>query len=54
MIESVIEKMRKEANSLRGDTLVSMRESFTNELIADKLEKYADELERAIMSPVAR
>ncbi|ADM80151.1 hypothetical protein phiAS5_ORF0308 [Aeromonas phage phiAS5] len=53
MIESVIVKMRKEAESLRNDTLVSMREGVTNDIVAKYLDKYADELERAVMNPIA-
>ncbi|AGN30293.2 hypothetical protein VPFG_00294 [Vibrio phage nt-1] len=38
----------KEANALRGDTLVSMRESVTNEFMAERYEKIARDLKQLV------
>ncbi len=43
-----IEKLEKEADALRGDTLVSMRESVTNEIMAERYEKIARDLKQIV------
>ncbi|AGB06924.1 hypothetical protein [Vibrio phage VH7D] len=47
-IRMYIEQLEKEANALRGDTLVSMRESVTNEIMAERYEKIARDLKHIV------
>ncbi|QIW90188.1 hypothetical protein OLCHANIL_00091 [Vibrio phage V05] len=47
-IRLYIEKLEKEANALRNDTLVSMRESVTNEIMAERYEKIARDLKHIV------
>jgi hypothetical protein len=44
-IHDYIVSLRKEAENLRSDWLVSMAEGMCNERMADKLENIADDLE---------
>lgn len=40
-----INKLRKEAEELRNDTLVSMAEGIRNEILAKRLDEIANEIE---------
>lgn len=41
----LVRRLRKEARDLKADTLVSMSEGLRNEIMADRLEELAKEIE---------
>lgn len=48
LCERIIETLKEEAYHLRSDTLVSIAEAAHNSYLADKLEEFANEIEREI------